>query len=111
MKKLLVVCMAMAVAAAFADTPKFEDFKAKPEFVQAVEKDYVLVFIDHPQNRGLLSARAKKENPKLMKKYGILGVPHALILDGDGNKVGETGCRKGGTAAYAEHLLEIKRKR
>ena len=84
---------------------------AKPEFVQAVENDYVLVFIDHPQNRGLLSARAKKENPKLMEKYGIAGVPHALILDGDGNKVGETGYRRGGAKAYAEHLLDIKRKR
>ena len=47
-----------------------------------------------------------------MKKYGIAGFPTALILDGDGNKVGETaGYRKGGAAAYAEHLLEIERKR
>ena len=84
---------------------------AKPEFIQAVEKDYVLVFIDHPQNRGLLSARAKKENPKLMEKYGIAGVPHALILDGDGNKIDETGYRKGGAKSYAKHLLEIKRNR
>ena len=46
-----------------------------------------------------------------MKKYGIAGFPTALILDGDGNKVGETtGYRKGDAAAYAEHLLEIKRK-
>ena len=84
---------------------------AQPEFVPAVEKDYVLVFIDAPTNRGLLSARAKKENPKLFEKYGILGVPRALILDGDGNKLGETGYRKGGAKPYAEHLLDFKKKR
>ncbi len=50
-------------------------------------------------------------NPKLVKKYGITGFPTALILDGDGNKVGETGFRKGGAKPYAEHLLDIKKKR
>ena len=33
-----------------------------------------------------------------------------LILDGDGNKVGETGYRKGGAAQYIAHLLAIKKK-
>lgn len=84
---------------------------ARPEFVGAVGKDYVLVFIDSPANKGVLGERAKKENPKLVKKYGIKGFPTAVILDGDGKKVGETGYRKGGAAKYAEHLLEIKRKR
>ena len=35
----------------------------------------------------------------------------ALILNGDGKKVGETGYRKGGAKPYAEHLLDIKKKR
>jgi len=82
----------------------------QPEFVPAVEKDYVLVFIDTPSNKGVLTERAKKENPKLVKKYGINGFPTALILDGDGKKVGETGYRKGGAAQYIAHLLEIKKK-
>lgn len=46
-----------------------------------------------------------------MKKYGIDGFPTALILDGDGNKIGETGYRKGGAAQYVAHLLDIKKKR
>ena len=83
---------------------------AQPEFVPAVEKDYVLVFIDTPSNKGVLTERAKKENPKLVKKYGIRGFPTALILDGDGNKVGETGYRKGGPTAYAAHLMEFRTK-
>ena len=84
---------------------------AQPEFVPAVEKDYVLVYIDSPKDKGRLTERAKTENPKLIKKYGINRFPTALILDGDGNKVGETGFRKGGAKPYAEHLLDIKKKR
>ena len=81
---------------------------AQPEFIPAVEKDYVLVFIDFPGNKGVLSDRAKKENPKLVKKYGIEGFPTALILDGDGKKVGETGYRQGGAEAYARHLMAFR---
>ena len=84
---------------------------AQPEFLPAVEKDFVLVFIDSPSNKGVLSKRAKKENPKLVKKYGIEGFPTALILDGDGKKVGETGYRKGGPKAYAAHLMDFRTKR
>jgi len=83
---------------------------AQPEFVPAVEKDYVLVYIDSPGNKGVLSERAKTENPKLVKKYGIKGFPTAIVLDGDGKKVAETGYRKGGAAQYVAHLLEIKKK-
>ncbi len=58
-----------------------------------------------------IASLAKEEKPKLIKKYGINRFPTALILDGDGNKVGETGVRKGGAKPYAEHLLDIKKKR
>ena len=75
------------------------------------EKDFVLVFIDTPSDKSVLTERAKKENPKLVKKYGIKGFPMTLILNGDGKKVGETGYRKGGAKPYAEHLLDIKKKR
>ena len=70
--------------------------------------DYVLVFIDSPQNKARLSEHAKAENEKLIDKYGIEGYPTALILDGDGNKVGKTGYRKGGAAGYVEHLMGFR---
>ena len=69
-----------------------------PLFVAGVADDYVLVFIDSPQDKSRLSERAKAENAKLTKKYGIQGFPTALILDGDGKKIAETGYRKGGAA-------------
>ena len=108
--KLVYVCFSGSDWCGWCKKLESEVF-SQPEFVPAVEKDYVLVYIDSPGNMSVLTERAKKENPKLVKKYGIEGFPTALILDGDGNKVGETGFRKGGAQAYAEHLLDIKKKR
>ena len=105
--KLVYVCFSGSDWCGWCKKLEREVF-SQPEFVPAVEKDFVLVFIDSPSDKGVLAARAKKENPKLVKKYGIGGFPTALILDGDGKKVGETGYRKGGAKPYAAHLLEIK---
>jgi hypothetical protein len=62
------------------------------------------------RNKDLLSDRAKAENEKLTEKYGIRGFPTALILDGDGKKVGETGYRQGGAAEYVKHLKSFLKK-
>ena len=108
--KLVYVCFSGSDWCGWCQKLEREVF-AQPEFVPAVAQDYELVFIDAPANKGVLSARAKVENPKLVKKYGIAGFPTALILDGEGKKIGETGYRKGGAKPYAAHLLEIKKKR
>ena len=86
-----------------------EEVLSDPLFVAGVMDDYVLVFIDSPDNEALLSDRAKAENKKLTKKYGIEGYPTALILDGDGNKVGKTGYREGGAAEYVKHLKSFRK--
>ena len=85
-----------------------EEVLSDPLFVAGVMDDYVLVFIDSPQNKARLSDHAKAENKKLTKKYGIEGYPTALILDGDGKKVGKTGYREGGAAEYVKYLKSIK---
>ena len=81
---------------------------SRPEFLDGVKDDFVLVFIDSPRNKDVLSAHAKAANPKLVEKYGIEGFPTALILDGDGKKTGETGYRKGGPVEYVKHLKSMR---
>ena len=81
-----------------------------PLFVTGVMDDYVLVFIDSPENKALLSDHAKAENEKLTKKYGIRGFPTALILDGNGNRIGKTGYRQGGAAEYVKNLKSFRKK-
>ena len=81
---------------------------SKPEFLKAVTNDYVLVFVDTPRDRSLLSDRAKAENPKLVAKYGIQGFPTAVVFDSTGKEIARTGYRRGGPEAYAGHLGEIR---
>ena len=83
---------------------------SKQEFIDGVKNDFVLVFIDSPNDKSFLSEHAKAANEGLVTKYRVDGFPTALILDGDGKKIGETGYRKGGAAKYAEHLMEFRRK-
>lgn len=77
-------------------------------FLAGVTNDFVLVFVDSPSDKSVLSDHAKAANPALVKKYEVKGYPTALVLDGDGKKVGETGYRKGGPAAYAQHLMSLR---
>ncbi|MBQ6142557.1 MAG: thioredoxin family protein [Kiritimatiellae bacterium] len=83
---------------------------SKPEFISGVKDDYVLVFIDLPEDKSLLSEHAKSANPALVDKYRIRGFPTALVFDGDGRKIGETGYRKGGAKAYVDHLMSFRKR-
>ena len=83
---------------------------SKPEFISGVEDDYVLVFIDSPEDKSLLSEHTKSANQALVEKYRIKGFPTAIVFDGDGKKVGETGYRKGGAAAYVDHLMDFRKR-
>ena len=57
---------------------------AKPEFLKGVKKDFVLVMIDSPRDKSLLSEKAAKQNPELQRQYKISGYPTVLILDAEG---------------------------
>ena len=81
----------------------------KQEFLDGIENDYILVYIDSPSNLNLLSERAKVENPKLVEQYRIEGFPIALILDGDGQVLAKTGYHAGGPQKYVEHLMEWRK--
>ena len=83
---------------------------SKPEFISGVKDDYVLVFIDLPEDKSLLSEHAKSANPALVDKYRIRGFPTAIVFDGEGKKIGETGYRKGGAAAYVDHLMSFRKR-
>ena len=82
---------------------------SKKSFREGVTNDYVLVYIDSPSNKELLSDRAKVENPKLVEKYDIHGFPTALIINAKGEVVANTGYRAGGAKKYVKHLKALKK--
>ena len=69
----------------------------------------MLVFIDNPSNKKLLSKRAQKENEKLTAKYEVEGFPTALIFTSDGEKITQTGYQKGGPAPYVKYLMDVRK--
>ena len=82
---------------------------AKPEFIKKAKKDFVLVMIDSPRDKSLLSEKAAKQNPELKSKYKISGFPTVLIMDADGEVIEKTGYRDGGAKAYVKYLADLKK--
>ena len=78
-------------------------------FRKVATNRYVLLMVDSPQDKGLLSEKAKKQNPELVKKYKIRGFPTVLVLDEKGEVQVQAGYQKGGPKKYLKMLKsEIK---
>lgn len=86
------------------------DYLSKKAFVDEAKKDFVLLFIDSPQDMSALSDAAKRQNAGLVAKYGIHGFPTVKILDAAGAEIGEARPQGDVTPkAYAEQLRrEVK---
>ena len=82
-----------------------KDYLSKPDFVEEAKKDFVLVFIDSPQDKSILSETAARNNERLVKEYKISGFPTVKILKADGGEVADSR-PKGGVEPkdYAEQL-------
>ena len=78
-------------------------------FCSVATNAYILLMVDSPNDQGLLSEKAKKQNPELVKKYEVRGFPTVLVLDAKGEVVYQTGYQQGGPKKYLEMLdFEIK---
>ena len=81
---------------------------SKPEFVKDAKRDFVLVFIDNPRDKSLLSDVAKQNNERLFKKYEIKGVPTVKILNADGSEVATASAGNDMTSKdYVEWLRQV----
>ena len=82
-----------------------KDIYSKEEFINEAKKKFVLVMIDSPQNTDILSKLAQKQNPELVKKYGIRGFPSTIIARADGEVVKRFGgYKRGGVDAFLAEL-------
>lgn len=76
------------------------------EFISVATNKYVLLMVDRPRDKSVLSEKAKEQNPKLIRQYGVQGFPTVLLLDGEGKIQAETGFVGGGAKNYLQHLEE-----
>lgn len=85
-----------------------DEVLSTPEFADYAAKNLVLVQVDFPIHKQL-SAKLKKTNDALSDKYDIQSYPTVIILNGDGKKVGELGCQKGGPKPFIDALEKMKK--
>ncbi len=87
-----------------------EEVFSQPKFVREASKKYVLVMIDSPSDKSILSKVARKQNQKLVEKYSVSGFPTVVIANPEGERVGgHSGYRAGGPKAYIKQLRELTR--
>lgn len=79
---------------------------SQESFIAEATNKYVLLMIDRPRDKSVLSEKAKAENGKLVRKYKVNSFPTVLILDEEGKILGETGFVGGGPENYLKHLEE-----
>lgn len=77
-----------------------------PEFAEIAGGKFVFVHLDFPMHRSQ-EPRLASQNQSLKKKYGVSGFPSVIVTDSKGNRIGQTGYRKGGGVSFADHLLNM----
>ena len=74
-----------------------------PEFQNYASRNLILVKVDFPRRRPQTEA-LKDQNEQLAQKYGIQGFPTIIVLNGQGEKVGELGYTDGGPSPFLAKL-------
>ena len=80
-------------------------FLSKKEFTDAVTNDLVCLYIDSPNDKSLISEKAREQNPKLVKKYGIKGYPSVMFIDAKGEKIADAKRMKLSPAEWGKYLV------
>ena len=83
-----------------------DEVLSQPAFKEYAAKNLILLMVDFPRDK-VQTEDQKEANNALKRKYGIRGFPTILILNSDGQVLAKTGYRRGGAAAYVNHLKNI----
>ena len=78
------------------------------KFISEAKKNYVLLMIDSPMKKEILSKLALKQNPGLLKKYGVNGFPCTVIARPSGEEIKRfSGYQRGGVESFLKTLKEV----
>lgn len=81
---------------------------SKPQFKEYASKNLVLIEVDFPKRKPLSDA-IRKQNVQLAQRYQVQGFPTIIVLNGDGQIVGELGYVKGGPNAFIAELERLRK--
>ncbi|MEW6742358.1 MAG: thioredoxin family protein [Planctomycetota bacterium] len=79
-----------------------DTFKAK------APKQFVLVKLDFPNNKSLVTAEIAAQNATLQEDFGVEGYPTIFLTDAAGRPYGQTGYQEGGPEKYLENLTSLQ---
>lgn len=75
-------------------------------FEGQVQEQFVLVKLDFPNDKSLVTEEIQKQNKGLMARYGVQGFPTIFLTDAAGTPYAKTGYERGGAENYLKHLAE-----
>lgn len=76
------------------------------DFSDAAGDQFVFIVVDFPLKTPL-DQNITAQNKELQKKYDVKGFPTVVLLDENGQLIGDTGYRPGGGKSYAEYLKKM----
>jgi len=81
---------------------------SKPQFRDYAAKNLVLVELDFPKAKPQ-TEEVKKQNMQLASQYRIEGFPTIVVLNADGQKIGELGYMEGGAEAFIAAIEKLRK--
>ena len=78
------------------------------KFISGAKKKYVLLMIDNPRDKSVLSSLAAKQNSELTRKYNVRGFPSTVIVRPSGEEVRRFGgYQRSGVDGFLKALDEV----
>ena len=88
-----------------------KDIYSQKTFIEKAKKSFVLVLIDSPSDKRILSSLARSQNPALVRQYGVRGYPCTVIVRPDGKEVARfSGYQSSGVNGFLEKLDAVAAK-
>lgn len=85
-----------------------KDIYSDSKFIKQAKKKFVLLMIDNPRNKSILSPLAQKQNPELVSQFQIRGYPSTVIVRPSGEEVRRFGgYQSRGVDAFLEKLDKV----
>ena len=85
------------------DKEVYSDMK----FIRNAKNDFVLVMIDSPRDKSILSELALKQNGGLVEKFRVRGYPCSVLTAADGTEIKRfSGYQRGGPEEFLKQLKE-----
>lgn len=86
-----------------------EETLSNADFIRQASKRFILMVVDSPADKSILSPRAQKINPSIVRRFNISGFPTLVITDAQGSEITRlSGYVEGGPSALLGKLDRIQ---